>query len=238
MVDFHSHILPGMDDGAKDTEESLALLRDSVRQGVTAICATPHFIPDEEEPASFLRRRTASGKALREAMQRSPGKYPRILLGAEIRYFPGIGASEDIGRLRIGKSACLLIEPPMARWTDFMLDEIEALGKNLRCYPVIAHVDRYMRFLEDSTLLERLQGRRIFAQVNGSYFLHEDTAEDAVEQLRSGKIHFLGSDCHNMDRRAPNLGAALEQIRALGGEEAFGEMEKKADILLKTLANP
>ena len=238
MVDFHSHILPAMDDGASTVEESISLLRESVRQGVTTICATPHFRPDDEDPASFLRRRTEAGKALQQAMRQSPGKYPRILLRAEVEYYPGISASEDIKRLRIGKSACLLIEPLMLPWSDYMLDEIEALGDEGQCVPVIAHVDRYMRFLQEPMLLDRLAERRIMAQVNASFFLYEDSAEYAIQHLRRRTIRLIGSDCHNMTRRPPNMGAALRQIRAFGEEESFSRLNERAEKLLEPIAKP
>ena len=57
MIDFHSHILPGMDDGSSSPEESIAMLEMSAGQGIDHIFATSHFYPDEEDPASFLRRR-------------------------------------------------------------------------------------------------------------------------------------------------------------------------------------
>ena len=65
MIDFHSHMLPDMDDGAQNVDEGLAMLRESRRQGVELVCATPHFYADEEDPASFLRRR---GEAACEAL--------------------------------------------------------------------------------------------------------------------------------------------------------------------------
>ena len=56
MIDFHTHILPGMDDGASDAAESLAMLRTSYQQGVDTLFATSHFYADEEDPASFLKQ--------------------------------------------------------------------------------------------------------------------------------------------------------------------------------------
>ena len=65
MVDFHSHILPEMDDGSSSPEESLKMLEMSARQGIDHIFATSHFYPDEEDPSSFLRRRAeAYGKLM------------------------------------------------------------------------------------------------------------------------------------------------------------------------------
>ena len=60
MTDIHSHILPGMDDGSRSTEESLAMLAASAAQGVRAIAATPHFYAMENSPEEFLARRAAA----------------------------------------------------------------------------------------------------------------------------------------------------------------------------------
>ena len=60
MIDFHTHILPGMDDGSKSVEESIWLLQEEVRQGVDAVMLTPHFYAEENSPVDFLRRRYAS----------------------------------------------------------------------------------------------------------------------------------------------------------------------------------
>ena len=227
MVDFHSHVLPGMDDGARDAEMSLRMLRESMKQGVTEIFATSHFYADEEDPQSFLTRRAAAYDTLCAAMERSVQAYPDIYLGAEVLYFPGMSGAEELKGLMLGSTNCLLIEPPMMRWSDTMLDEIEQTGKSLTCIPVIAHIDRYMRMLGDNTLFERVAGRRLLIQVNASFFIYDDLRPVALRQLAAGRIHFIGSDCHNMTDRAPNIGAAAAAIREAGALRAFSDFNKR-----------
>ncbi len=213
MVDFHSHILPGMDDGADSLKTSLAMLRESARQGVDLICATPHFYADEDDPAAFLARREEACAYLRSAMkQADKAEYPEIRLGAEVLYFPGLSVAEELRDLCLEGTPFLLIEPPMLPWSDAMLDEIELCGETLRCVPVIAHVDRYMRLLHDETLIARTEGRRMLIQVNASFFLHRRSRDRALKHLAEGDIHFLGTDCHNMADRGPNLGYAADVI--------------------------
>lgn len=207
MIDFHSHILPGVDDGAKSLEDSLAMLRDSFLQGTDLMVSTSHFYPSDEYPKDFLRRRNQAARQLEQAMLYSTDVYPRVVLGAEVLYFPGISEAEGIEQLRIQGTRTILIEPPMAPWSEDMLDEIQQLGSNWNLIPVIAHVDRYMNMLRDETLLDRVLQRRMAVQVNGSYFLNPKTQKAALENLQAGKIHVIGSDCHNLDTRAPNLGA-------------------------------
>ena len=116
-----------MDDGAGNTAEGLEMLRESRRQGVELVCATPHFYADEEDPRSFLQRRSEAWDVLHRAMD--PGeKWPAIRLGAEVLYFPGMSGAEELRSLCLEGTPILLIEPPMAPWTETMLEEIEECG--------------------------------------------------------------------------------------------------------------
>ena len=232
MIDFHSHILPEMDDGADSLETSLAMLRESKRQGVGVVCATSHFYADEEDPQSFLARRSAAYAHLQSAMDRD-GDYPKILLGAEVLYFPGISVAEEMKALRLMGTPFLLIEPPMMPWTEAMLDEVEACGSSLNCIPVIAHIDRYMRMLRDYTLFDRVADRKLLVQVNASFFLHRDTQDFALECLEAECFHFIGSDCHDLTARRPNLGDAAEIIRAAGLSAQLSKVDTRLAIMLE-----
>ena len=216
MIDFHSHFLPAIDDGSDSIETSLAMLRESCLQGVDLIFATPHFYADEDDPETFLSRRNAAYTLLKHAMAEEGGDYPQILLGAEILFFPGMSGAEELYELRMGNSPLLLIEPPMIPWTNAMLDEIDLIGGNLRCIPVIAHVDRYMRLLNDDTLFDRLEDREFLIQVNANFFIRSETRSLALKYLSEGRIHFIGSDCHNMVERSPNMGPASIVISDAG----------------------
>ena len=235
MVDYHSHILPEMDDGADSVETSLAMLRESSRQGVDLICATPHFYADEEDPKSFLQRRSEAYSRLREAMGDGKG-YPDILLGAEVLYFPGISVAEEMRELCLEGTFFLLVEPPMLPWTEAMLDEIEACVSSLHCIPVIAHIDRYMRLLNAPELLNRVMGRKMLIQANAAFFLHRQSQDAALDSLRHGRIHFLGSDCHDLIDRAPNLEAALDVIRKSGAEKDFERFNARVMQAIKQVS--
>ncbi len=232
MVDFHSHILPDMDDGADSAATSLAMLRQSYLQGVDIIVSTSHFYANEEYPQSFLERRTKAYQTLRKAMLLQAEEFPTVVLGAEILYFPGISEAEELSSLMIGSSRSILIEPPMARWSDSMLDDIAQMGENLNCIPVIAHVDRFMNYLRDGSLISRVLGRNMLVQVNADYFLNPATTKAAMKNLEQGRIHLIGSDCHGLYSRAPNLGAARNRARAYGLEAEFDALSHNALQLL------
>ena len=226
MIDFHSHILPEMDDGAEDLETSLEMLRESRRQGVDIICSTSHFYADEEDPQSFLTRRSEAYARLCEAIRDSE-EYPKILLGAEVLYFPGISVSEEMMLLRLSGTPFLLIEPPMMPWSAEMLDEVEQCGETLHCIPVIAHIDRYMRMLNDYRLFERVKNRRMLIQVNANFFLHRDTVGFALRCLREERFQFIGSDCHDLEGRRPNMGDAARIIRNAGETGSFVRLNER-----------
>ena len=232
MIDFHSHILPKVDDGPDRLSESLTLLRQSYRQGVEAMVSTCHFYADTDFPEQFLQRRNEAFRRLREATLRDAEPYPLVILGAEVLYFPGISQAEGIERLTIGSGGAILVEPPMAPWSDSMLDEIVQLGQNLHCKPVIAHVDRFMEMLRDRRLIDRVLERDLLVQVNAAYFLNPKTVKYAVRDLKKGKIHLIGSDCHNMTSRQPNLGQVRAQIKAYRAESEFQILEQNAKTLL------
>ena len=232
MIDYHCHILPQMDDGPDRLSECLTMLRRSKEQGVEVMVSTSHFYADEDYPAQFVQRRNAAFRRLREAMGRNTDSYPLIVLGAEVLYFPGISQAQDIEKLTIGSGRTILVEPPMAPWSDTMLDEIVELGENLHSRPVVAHVDRYMRMLKDKRLIDRVLERNLLVQVNASWFIDPKTVRFAVRNLKQGKIHLIGSDCHNLLSRSPNLGQARQRAKAYGVEAEFDKLSRNAAQLL------
>ena len=232
MIDFHSHILPCVDDGPETLEQSLCMLRDSFLQGTDLMVSTSHFSGGDEYPREFLKRRNAAAKQLCNAMLFSTVVYPRVVFGAEVLFFPGISEAEEIELMQIGNSRSILIEPPMMPWSEDMLDEIQQLGQNFDLIPIIAHVDRYMSMLQDPSLIDRVLRRNLVVQVNGSYFLNPKTQKAAFTNLKMGKIHIIGSDCHNLDSRSPNLGPVRKLARDNFLEREFRKLHQNAADLL------
>lgn len=238
MIDFHTHILPGIDDGADTVSESIKLLVEERRQGIDRVFLTPHFYADEDNPERFIQRRKVAYKKLAETIsndEKLRDYIPKMYLGAEVYYFPGISDCEELKKLSLAETGCVLVEPPMSVWTETMLDDIEAIGGNIGLVPVIAHVDRYCRMLKDYSLFCRLSGRRILNQVNASFFINEDSREFALRLLESNSIHLIGSDCHDTVRRAPNLGIARRVIEDSGYERALSSTDRRMHCLIQNI---
>lgn len=232
LIDFHSHILPGVDDGSRSLQESLDMLRMEAEQGIRTVVATPHFYPQHDTPERFLSRRREAYLRLREEEEKQGG-LPEILLGAEVYYFSGISHSDIITQLTIAGKNCILLEMPLPPWTDKMYREMEEISRKYGITPLIAHVDRYIGPLRTHRIPERLSGLPVLVQANASFFLRPGTRRMALRMLEEGRIHLLGSDCHNMTSRKPNLGDAEAYIRNRLGEEALEEIRLYQEDVLQ-----
>lgn len=232
VTDFHSHILPCIDDGSASPEESVAMLRRELNQGITRVVATPHFYPQHHTPKSFLRKRAESVRLLKRHLPENE-PIPELILGAEVYFFRGISESEDIKGLTIGEKKYILIEMPLPPWTDAMYKELEFLCTKQGLTPIIAHVDRYIAPFRTFGIPERLEALPVYVQANASFFIRKTTSRMALRMLKQDKIHLLGSDCHNMQTRLPNLGEALEVIKKRLGDEAVARINSyEREILL------
>ena len=221
MIDFHSHLLPGIDDGSDSVETSLGMLHMWAEQGIETVCATPHFYADRSTPERFLRRRQEAYETLREAME-AEGLTIRLLLGAEVRFFDGISRAQELSSFCLQDSDLLLVEMPFTNWTDRMLSEVDELSRR-GFLPVAAHIERYLS-LNSRKTIHRFMDMDILIQCNAEFFLSRRTQRKALRMLKQGQVHFLGSDAHNLRSRQPNLGPALELVDRKLGDAAFAHL--------------
>lgn len=209
MIDIHSHVLPCIDDGSKSVEESIRMLKASAAQGIGEIVATPHFYPDEDSPDRFLRRRNAAADRLLSVRQDGSSK---LRLGAEVYYFEGISMTDGIEELRISGTELLLLEMPFGSWSGRMIKDIRELNRRRGLTVLLAHIERYMHY-QSSRVWDELLDSQVLMQSNADFFLKWNTRQKALRMLRSGRIHFIGSDCHNMNSRPPLIGEALRKMQ-------------------------
>ena len=219
-IDFHTHILPGMDDGSRSVEMSLQMLAASAEQGVGVIALTPHFYPTSDDPQHFLEKRNARMAHLKEHV---PSGAPRLLAGAEVQYFEGLSAMQQLPLMRIEKSSALLIEMPMGKWTQRMLQELMELNRQGEYRVVLAHIERYLPF-DNLRSIRQLAGVGVMMQMTSDVFSGWLRAGRALRLFDEGLLHILGSDCHNMTSRPPNLSAAYEYIEQKRGAAAVRQI--------------
>lgn len=230
MVDFHTHILPKMDDGSKSVEESLAMLRAEWEQGITEVVLTPHFYPQMDDPNKFLQRRQASFERLQEAM--GDALLPNLRLGAEVYFYNGMSNSEILKEMAITGTRCILVEMPTAPWTERMYMELADIYNKLDLIPIIAHIDRYIRPLRTYGIPQKLALLPVLVQASGSFFTTGSSRRLAMKLLKEDKIHLLGSDSHNMTSRPPELSKAQKAIVKYLGETAIQCVNKLGQQVL------
>lgn len=211
MIDFHAHILPGMDDGSRSVSESISMLRLEGRQGVRAVVATPHFYAEENTPESFLKKRESAWQELQPYLW---PELPGVILGAEVQYFEGICAVEAIGELKISGTDLLLLEMPFRKWSDRVLEDVLQLSSDPDTRVILAHFDRYLS-QQPKGVWDWLVKNGILLQANVSIFGSWLTGRRAARMLEKGQLHALGSDCHNMKERRPNWDRFPERLRPL-----------------------
>lgn len=204
MIDLHSHILPGIDDGAPDLGASIAMARRAVEEGISTIAATPH-VNGAHNPSPETIDDAVS--ALRASLGEE-GIPLELVPAAEIGLVQATDMEpETLRRLAYGESSCVLIECPYQRSAPFLAEALFAMQlAGLR--PLLAHPERSPLFLRDPELLPALAGRGILAAVNSSSLHRGRPGRDfAVEALTGGHAQVICSDAHDDDRRPPSIAA-------------------------------
>ncbi|UCB53504.1 MAG: hypothetical protein JSV10_05365 [Candidatus Zixiibacteriota bacterium] len=225
MIDVHTHILPGLDDGAKTVDESLLMIRQAIDAGIEVICVTPH-IPDDVAP-SFQEKIDRTFQLLLSQVQRERLKI-RLVLGSEIYVRQDIGSLSQFNFFSLnqsGKYVLLelpleLIPPNLDRLLyDLLLDGVT---------PVIAHPERSIVEMSQLKAVEDLVRLGALTQINaGSLLGHFGRPpEKAAEYLlRRNQVHVMASDAHDSGTRSiAVLRQALPEVCRLVGKTKAEEL--------------
>lgn len=212
MWDFHSHILPFLDDGAEDLEETIAMAKIAIEEGIDTIVATPHYIAIEQELSKeeVLQSIEEVTKILEEEQI-----HLKILPGMEVfgewKILKKIDQEEI---LSLNHTGYMLIELPMHHIpedTEDLFYELQVRGFT----PILAHPERYVEIQEDPNLLiDWIQGG-VLTQVNATSLtgvLGQASQETAKTLVKHHMVHILGTDAHTSRRRSPRMKEAIKYI--------------------------
>ena len=228
-VDIHTHCLPGMDDGAKDLETSLQMLRLLRRQGVAKAALTSHYYPHKESLDSFLKRREAAWQRLRP--HTGTEEYPELLLGAEIYVTRGL-SEQNLRPLCIGKTDLLLLELPRQPYKAWILEELRNLTYALDIIPVLAHLERYRSWYASKDFAELLSFDEFVLQCNAGALLDRKDRAFLYRRAAKGYPFVIGSDTHNMTTRLPDFQEPLSAIKKKRrGRFFLNSLQKQAEAL-------
>lgn len=233
LVETHCHILPGIDDGAPDVETSVKMVRRLKEQGAKAIILTPHYYSDSISYGNFIENRNAAFEKLSAALDDDD---PKLIPAAEVYITEYLFNNESLKKLCIGNSGYALIEHSFS--CDFSQKTYERLlnlNYDFGIKPILAHIERYNALMNDENLLDEYINAGCLTQVNISSFSDAPRGirKKLIKYLESGRIHFIGSDCHNLSSRAPEYENGVNIILKKCGAQALEILEQNANLLIK-----
>ena len=212
-TDIHCHILPGIDDGAKDLQQSLRMARIAVADGITTLVATPHHLNGVyRNPAGAIR---AAVQHLQAALD-AEGLPLQLLAGSELHLVPELPAALAAGEaLTVGDLGhAVLVELPVHSipvGSEQILQQIQRLG----LVPIVAHPERNTELRHQPERLADWVAMGCLAQVTAQSCtgLFGPLVESAARHMiQSGLIHFVASDAHRDLRRIPQISPACAQL--------------------------
>jgi protein-tyrosine phosphatase len=217
MIDLHSHILPGIDDGAADLAVSLAMARAFVADGVTTVACTPHILPGLYHNSGPQIRRAVL--ELQAALDRE-GIALRLVTGADIHITPNFVAGlRDGSLLSLADSRYVLVEPPHhvapARLDDLFFSLLVA-----GYVPILTHPERLTWIKSQYATIVRLAQAGVWMQVTAGSLTGAFGRQPlywAERMLQEGRVHILATDAHDCARRPPELARGREQAKRLVG---------------------
>lgn len=207
-IDFHTHILPGVDDGAGSKEIALTMLRKLRGSHVDLIVATPHYFSLDETPGDFLNR---VRPVYEDFAAETNG---RFLLGAEVYLDRSLLLKEDLGDLCIQGTDLLLVELPVSEYREWMYQTISGIASVYGVRPVIAHVERVLPRISKKDLEQLMDIPGICFQFNHTAFDSWKARRFLKQLVKRGYPVFWGSDCHDIESRPPTDDAGYHKMEA------------------------
>lgn len=228
--DFHTHILPGFDDGCKDMEQSISIIDTLISYGITDIAITPHFYTNEESVEDFLKRREDKYIELLNSVK---NKNVKLHLGAEVFITDYLFNQKFDNRLCYDGKNYLLTEfsydsdfsGRFGEYIDNLLD--------MDIIPVIAHVERYPKLMKNQKKREELIKQGVVFQSNFTSFTEFSLKKKILKMIKNNEIKILGSDVHSFHRNSPeNYIKATEFIVQKLGEEFIDIINENSKLIL------
>jgi protein-tyrosine phosphatase len=233
LIDLHCHLLPGIDDGAEDLEQSLEMARLSVADGVTVIACTPHIFPGVyNNSGPDIRLRVARLQSEFDAAQIAI----RLVAGGDVHVAPDLVSKLQRGEaLSLNDSRYVLVEPPH----HILPPNIEGLFFNLLTagyVPIVTHPERMSWIDRDYDMLGRLVRSGAWMQITAGAVVGKfgSRAKDWSERLlRDGVVHIVASDAHDAVHRPPAMKEAFHALRSVvGEEEAMNLVQVRPEAIL------
>jgi protein-tyrosine phosphatase len=208
VIDLHSHLLPGVDDGSRTVEQSVAVLRRMAEQGLTDVCLTPHLRANETVDAPPARHDEAFA-----ALTAQAPPVPRLHRGAEVMLDrPLPREAERMRRITLGGTRYILVEFPRLVAVDAVTNALTRV-RDAGLVPILAHPERYSACTVEAVAFWRSLGTRM--QVDATTLQSPQARGQRARQLvAAGLADILAGDNHGDDR---SVAAGADFLNALDG---------------------
>ncbi len=212
-TDSHCHILPALDDGARDVDTSLAIATKLIEFGFDTIVATPHYYNHNEPLEQFLERRNRAYSRVH---------FPEclnIIIGAEVALEEGLSKKCDLQKLAIADTDRILVEIPMKKYSPRLPEELFDIKVRHGLVPVIAHFERYEGLFSDENYSDILSLDGLVFQVSLFSLAKMKHRRFFKSLYNSGVDIVVGTDAHKMDFRLSDAEKGIGKLKKLTGDE-------------------
>ena len=230
MYDIHTHILPGMDDGAQDVDVACLMLESEAKQGAEIVALTPHYYGEKRNIEEFLKQRESAFLNLVNEIERRKLKSPELVQGAEVYLTRNLALSEDLNRLCIQGTNTILIELPFEKWGSWVPREIERMIYSRDLNVVIAHPERYVMMPWDIKQLKTFSDMGAVFQINADTVLKRKGLVNKF--LNSDFTCIVASDAHNTKTRGSKIESAARRLSERYGKDFVADMQNFAKNLM------
>ena len=227
IVDIHSHIIPGIDDGSKNMEMTLEMIRNAEKEGIKEMVATPHYLLEYGEATIIdVKNHVKEINMLLENEKIDV----KIYSGQEVYFTEKIIEDYLEGNIgTINDSRYMLIEFPMDKFDENTFDILYELQVR-DIVPIIAHPERYKFFIEKPSLINEFINQGYLFQVNagsieGKFGQNVKKTTDLF--LTNNIYNFIGSDAHNIKSRNTGLKNAMDLIEKGMNKNIFQDSSEK-----------
>ena len=201
FIDVHTHLLPEIDDGAKDMNQTMQMIEMLKNQGISEVFLTPHFYHFKTTIEAFCLKRQESLNLVKNIFDENKIKFH---LGAEVYLIDTLFVYDDISALCIGDSNLVLVELPFETTSvEKIYSMINKLCANYSVRPIIAHIERYPAYFNENVLSE-LNKMDCLIQFDIQSLKNFFLRKKIQKFVKNGLIHLAGSDCHDSVVRKPD----------------------------------
>lgn len=236
MIDIHSHILPGIDDGAATTAEAIQIANAAVEEGITSIIATPHH-----QNGKYINSKQSILENVEElnVLLRNENIPLTILPGQETRIHGDLLNELDTDViLPLNHTNYIFIELPsghVPRYTEQLLFDIQLKGLT----PIIVHPERNAEIIENPDLLYKLVSKGALTQITSSSItghFGKNIKKFTLQLIEAQLTHFLASDVHSLKNRPFRLADGYGVLNKEFGSEAVYLFKENTELLVKDMA--